>query len=66
MNAVKLTRNQAYRVIRALENDWVDLEDYEYDIPEVQKLKKEMNNESRKNNKALQRIIDKIKGQLNG
>lgn len=61
---VKLTKDQAYEIINALDSNWIEMDDYEFRPPKLQAMIKKYNAENRKHNAFTQRIITKLKAEL--
>lgn len=61
---VKLTEDQAFGIINALKNNWIEMDDYEFKPADLQAMIKTSNAEKRKANAFMERIIGKLNKEL--
>ena len=61
---VKLTEKQVYEIINALDNNWIEMDEYEFKPPELQAMIKKHNAQNSKHNAFMLRIITKLKAEL--
>lgn len=61
---VKLTEDQAWAAINAIENDWEELQDVEFETGEILRYRKAHNAEVRRANAFRERLVNKIKAEL--